>query len=334
MKPTAALWRFALSGTAAILLGILVANIMTQPVASETRPYTAEFTDASGLHLDADVRVYGVRVGKVNSITLERRAGQSLAAVGFTLDKRYAIGPKTRLAIKFQALTGMRYVDVVKPAEGPDRTAHLVARVPTTMTQPSFDITTLFNGLQPVLATLSPEEINTFTANAAIVMGGDGSGLGAMLDSIRKLTDFVADRQRVVATLMRNLSTLAENVGGSAKQLIQVLEWANRPVDTVLGILDEFRKSALYGADFNGAVARMLHNMGIKPGISIDDALDRAITVLDDNIDTFKRIPVLWESIGPPSAPDQPLPCSRGRAELPPNMDVLLNGQKVILCNQ
>ena len=34
------------------------------------------------------------------------------------------------------------------------------------MTQPSFDITALFNGLQPVIATLSPDDINTFAENA------------------------------------------------------------------------------------------------------------------------------------------------------------------------
>ena len=74
------------------------------------------------------------------------------------------------------------------------------------MTQPSFDITTLFNGLQPVLATLSPDEINTFTENAIAFLQGDGNGLGPMLDSIHKLTAFVSDRQQVVATLVRNLA--------------------------------------------------------------------------------------------------------------------------------
>ena len=42
----------------------------------------------------------------MDSVALERTSGQSLAAVGFTLDKRYAVTPSTRLAIKYQALTG------------------------------------------------------------------------------------------------------------------------------------------------------------------------------------------------------------------------------------
>ena len=101
--------------------------------------------------------------------------GRSVAAVRLTLDKRFSIVPASRLAVRYQALTGLRYVDVQNAAEG-DAVANRVTDVPTTMTQPSFDITVLFNGLQPVLATLSPDEINTFTDNAISFLQGDGSG--------------------------------------------------------------------------------------------------------------------------------------------------------------
>ncbi len=261
MKPSAALWRLAISGVVAIVLFILVANALTHPTAAATRSYTAEFTDASGLHLDADVRVRGVRVGKVTSIELERRRGQSIALVGLTLDKRYGVVSGTRLAIKFQALTGLRYVDVVGPTEAYSK-ADLVTHVTTSMTQPSFDITALFNGLQPVLATLNPDELNTFAANAATYLSGDGGGLAPMLGSIRKLTRFVSDREQVIATLMRNLSDIADAMGGHAKDITQLVDWLNRPIDGALSVLDEFRKSDLYGVDFMDAVLQIFTNIG------------------------------------------------------------------------
>lgn len=333
MKPKAALWRLALSGIAAVVLFILIANVITQPVATATRSYTAEFADASGLHKDADVRVRGVRVGKVTSIELKRRDGQSVASLGYTLDKRYGVVADTRLAIKYQALTGLRYVDVIDPSESYSP-ANLVADTPTAMTQPSFDITTLFNGLQPVIATLSPEEVNTFTANAATFLSGDGSGLAPLLDSIHKLTDFVADRQQVVATLMRNLSELASSMSGHSRDLIQILRWVNRPIDDALTVLDEFRKAQLTGADFMTPLVRLLDNVGLKPGVDIDAALDRAFTNVDDFVDAVKLMPVMWDNIEPPPQVGSPEPCSRGRFELPAMVDVLINGQKVVLCNR
>ncbi|HEY0228450.1 MAG TPA: MlaD family protein [Mycobacterium sp.] len=334
ITPKAALWRFVVASALAAVVFVLIMNVLRQPVADETRSYTANFTDVSGLHIDADVRVRGVRVGKVEAMRLERKAGQSIAEVDLSLEKRYAVVPATRLGIKYQALTGLRYLDVSNPSEQTSG-ANLVTQIPLSMTRPSFDITTLFNGLQPVLATLSPNDIDTFTANAASYMQGDGGGLGPMLDSIRKLTEFVADRQQVVATLMSNLNSIADTFGGHSKDLVQVLDWLNRPLDAALSVLDEFRKSELYGPEFTTAAVRLLANAGFKPGTAdFDDGLDRAITVFDDYTDYFKRIPVLWDNVQPAAEPGTPLPCSHGRAQLPESMDVLLNGQRVILCNR
>jgi phospholipid/cholesterol/gamma-HCH transport system substrate-binding protein len=333
VKPIAALWRLAIAVVVAVLLLILVSNVITQPVASKLGSYTADFTDISGLHTGADVRVRGVRVGKVEAVELRRLSGQSIAEVAFTLDSRYGIGTDTRLAVKYQALTGLRYVDVTNASDGVPA-AVPVKHIPTSMTQPSFDITKLFNGLQPVLSTLSPDDLNTFTANVDTFLAGDGTGLGPVLESINTLTQFLADRQQIVATLMANLKAVADTMTGHAKDFIQIIDWANRPIGGALGVLDEFRKSAIYGPGFTSAVVQLLDSAGLKPGINIDDAFDKAFINLDNTIEAFKLVPVMWDNIPPPSQQGRPLECSTGRAELPLPVEVLLNGQKVTLCKQ
>lgn len=353
MKPVAALWRLGISAVVAIILFILIGNAIQHPVEGQTRSYTAQFTDVSGLYLNADVRVRGVRVGNVQSVQLERRGGQSIGEIGFTLDNRYGVVSATRIAVKYQALTGVRYVDVIDPAEGYS-TAELVTHVPTAMTQPSFDITALFNGLQPVIATLSPDEINTFTDNAVSYLSGDGGGLEPMLESIRKLTKFVSDREQVVATLVRNLSDVAKTIGGHSKDVTQILDWLNiRMLDNLLAKgQEELRKSQLYGPLFTNTAVRLLTNLGFPTVVDstirwrlgpdaapespsdIDAALDRAFSNVDDYTDAFKLVPVVWENIPEPPPAGEPVPCSKGRFDLPAPMDILLNGQKVMLCNR
>lgn len=332
IKPGAALWRIAVSFLVAAVLLIALSNVINKPVATDTRAYTAEFTDASGLHPDGDVRVRGVRVGKVDSVELARRDGQNVAAVTFTLDKRFGVVTATRLAIKYQALTGVRYVDVLDPSESYQET-DLVRQIPTAMTQPSFDITALFNGLQPVLATLSPQEIDTFTANAAAFLSGDGSGLAPLLKSLRRLTEFLTNRQEVVATLMRNLSDVAHSIGGKSAQFIHIIEVVEEPVDAALSVLDEFRKGQLYGRAFFEPTVDLLHRLGFTPGINIDEAMDRAFSNLDNFFEGFKLVPVMWENVPPLGLQGAAEPCSRGRAQLPETMDILLNGTRVTLCN-
>lgn len=350
MKPSAALWRLAMAGVIAIVLFIFLANAIKQPVAGNVRSYTAEFTDSSGLYPGADVRVRGVRVGKVQSVELQRHDGQSVSAVGFTLETRYGVVPGTRLAIKYQSLTGSRYIDVMNASEN-NSNAHLVAHITTAMTRPSFDITALFNGLQPVLATLNPQEINTFAENAADFLSGN-AGLAPMMESIRTLTRFVSDRQQVIATLMSNLSTVADSMGGRSKEMIQLLDYINRPLNGALSVLDQFRTTELFSTGFLLPVRQLLNNAGFPaegnsgerlirepPGhqdlnaTNIDEALDQAFNNVDVVIDTFKLIPVMWDNIRPPSQEGAPAACSKGRFQLPEQMDVLLNGQRVVLCN-
>jgi phospholipid/cholesterol/gamma-HCH transport system substrate-binding protein len=325
-------WRLGVALAISVILFVLLANTLTNPVAVETRTYTADFTDASGLHADGDIRVRGVRVGKVQSVELARVDGQNVARVQMTLDQKYGVVGITRLAIKFQALTGVRYIDVTNPAEG-YRAADIVTKIPTSMTQPSFDVTALFNGLQPVLATLSPEEINTFTANAASFLTGDGSGLEPLLNSIRRLTEFVSERQQVVATLIQNLSNIAKGIGGTSDKFIHLVDLANQPIDGALTILDEFRKDLVYSKDFFDPTIRLLHNAGFRNGVNVDEAFDRASSNLDNFFDAYKLVPVINENIQPPGGADVE-PCTRGNFQLPETMDVLLNGQRVVLCNR
>ena len=71
-----------------------------------------------------------------------------------------------------------------------------------------------------------------------------------MLDSIHKLTALVSDRSQVITTIVQNLSVLAHAVRGHSESLVQVLKLVKEPIDAALTVLDEFRKSQIYGADF------------------------------------------------------------------------------------
>ncbi len=334
MKPVAALWRLGVALVVTVILITLVINVISQPVDAKLNTFTAEFTDVSGLRNGADVRVRGVRVGKVDSIELRRNDGRSVAVVGFSLDAQYRIEADTRLAVKYQALTGLRYIDVQNSHEGAVVATPAPNPIPTSMTVPSFDITRLFNGLQPVLATLSPDDLNKFTANVDTFLSGDGSGLGPVLESVNTLTRFLADRQEVVAKLLQNLKRVADTMSGHSRDFVQIIDWLNRPIDAALTVLDEFRKSQVYGPDFTRSVVQLLNSAGLKPGIDVDTALDKAFTNFDDTMDSIKLVPVVWDNIPPPGQAGQPLSCSNGRADLPLPVDVLLNGQKVVLCKQ
>ncbi len=107
------------------MLFILVINAMRNPVDTATNRYSAEFTDASRLHVNGDVRMKGMRIGKVEAVELDKASdGTPVAHVEFSMDEKFTLTDSTELAIKYQSLTGVRYLDVAQNggarSAGPD----------------------------------------------------------------------------------------------------------------------------------------------------------------------------------------------------------------------
>ncbi len=75
--------------------------------------YRAAFTESGGLKQGDEVRIAGVRVGKVDEVALD----DGLVVATFKVDPDEAFGPDTRAAIKVKTLLGAMYL-ALEPAGG------------------------------------------------------------------------------------------------------------------------------------------------------------------------------------------------------------------------
>jgi phospholipid/cholesterol/gamma-HCH transport system substrate-binding protein len=327
------LLKLGAAAVVSVMLFILIMNAVKSPVSGPTDSYTADFTDVSGLNENADVRIGGVKVGKVQSIRLTEDRGESRAEVTFSLERDYRLTTNTRLAVKYQNLTGIRYVDMTVPSEAGDLTDHLS----TEMTQPSFDITELFNGLQPVLSTLSTDEVNRFTENAIAILQGDGGGLAPMLDSINTLGNYAQNREQLISTLVANLSRVSETLGGKSPQIIEFLRDFSVPVEQAMTVLDEFRKTSIYGPAFMAPVDRLLIEIGLSPDLDVDALISSAFSSVNDASEALRLLPAVLDGLQQPelrTAGSGNMNCTNGAADIPAAVKVLLNGSQVVVCNQ
>ncbi|GAC68505.1 MlaD family protein [Gordonia soli] len=312
-----------------VLLFILVINAMKNPVEGKTNSYTADFTDASGLNVNGDVRMKGMRIGKVTAVDLTEAGGRPVARVGFTMDDGHRLTENTALAIKYQNLTGVRYVDVADP-KNPGRE---VESLPADKTTPSFDITELFNGLQPVLSTMNTEQVNEFSENAISLLQGDGAGLAPMLDNAQRLASFASDRQSVIETLMKNMGRIADSMGGRSQYVIQFLEAVNVPISNAMTVLEEFPKTATYGPALLEPIEQILKSLGVSPDLDVNVLLKATFHSMTDALNSFKLMPSALAGLKlSQSGSDTSKRCSRGPAQLPTDVRVLLNGSGVVLC--
>ena len=210
----AILVKFSLFALAAVLLGYLLVNTMLHGLSGDTVHYKAEFSDVSGLRSGDDIRVAGVRVGRVQSVKITDDG----AEVGFDLVKRQPLLTTTTLVMRYQTRLGQRYLAMVPgdtrgPAIKPGST------VPLDRTNPGFDLTELLNGFRPLFQALRPDDVNQLAASVVKVLQGEGGTVEGLLQRTAKLTNFLADRDQVVGEVLDNLTPVLVEMAGQGDEL-------------------------------------------------------------------------------------------------------------------
>ncbi|MTE15925.1 MCE family protein [Nocardia sp. CT2-14] len=326
-----AAWRLALFAGAIVVVLMLVLTAIARPVSGETETHDAIFTDANGLRVGDDVRMFGVQVGKVKAIGLEG----SKARVRLSVKTDAPIYDNSKLAIRYQNLTGQRYVDLQQQPR-PGNRIPAGARVGEDHTVPSFDVTQLFNGLKPVLQTISPEAINQFSASMVALIEGDGSGIGPAMDAIGKLASYVDNRQQVIGTLIRNMSDLSDRLGGRVHYLVPLLKQLSDVFEALRQNIGGLARFAMTAPSVLRPIDNLLRSLGIDSGSDVDALIRKVFPDAKEAVDAFGRLPAVLGAADAalPTGPSGWKPvCSKGIAEVPPVVKVLLSGQQVAICN-
>lgn len=205
----------AVIAASVVLAGILVAVFDNVQVQS-ARTYRARFADASGLAAGDTVRVAGVTVGRVNSLTMVQPGNQVL--VTFTASAAVRLTRDTSLTVRYANLLGGRFLQIDAPVTAsPPLPPGAV--IPASRTQPALSLDALFNGFQPLFAGLQPAQVNELTAELISVLQGEGGTIDGLLESIGSLTSTIADRDQLIGEVISNLDAVLGTVSARDAQL-------------------------------------------------------------------------------------------------------------------
>lgn len=206
--------KFVAFALVAILLAWVLVNTMLNGVSGDTDSYRAEFADVAGLRVGDDVRVAGVRVGRVQAIDV----AEDGAEVAFQLVAEQPLLASTRIVMRYQNLLGQRYLALVQDA---DRGARLPAgaTVPLARTSPGFDLTGLLNGFRPLFEALRPDDVNALASSLVKVLQGEGGTVESLLAQTGRLTSFLADRDEVFGQVLDNLTPVLTDMAGRGTEL-------------------------------------------------------------------------------------------------------------------
>ncbi len=189
----------------------LVYATLEREVGGETTGYAAEFSDVFGLRDGDDVRMAGVRVGRVSKVELTE---ENRARVEFELQNDQKLLANTEAAVFYQNIVGQRYLDLRQGLTGTSTPLPPGSVIPLERTIPSFDVGVVLNGYQPLFATIDPKAVDQISSAAIQALQGDSTAWATLVDQTGKLTETLAGRDRLLGDMITGLdrvfATLAE----------------------------------------------------------------------------------------------------------------------------
>ena len=160
----------------------LLVAVFGQVRFGEGKNYLAQFVNVSGLREGDIVRIAGVEVGKVQTITVNRDA---TVTVEFSADETVSLTEGSRAAIRYDDLIGNRFLALLEGA-GPLQALKPGGTIPLARTESALDLDMLIGGFRPLFRALDPDQVNELTAQLIEAFQGQGPTIGSFLNQLCK----------------------------------------------------------------------------------------------------------------------------------------------------
>lgn len=191
----------------AVLAGVVLAAFQADTIAAIGAPtYRAAFRDASGLAPGNEVRVAGVRVGKVTGVGLARGGNGAYVRVRFRLDDgAVRLGETTGATIRIKTVLGLKYLALTPAGTGRLREG---AEIPLERTASPFDVIQAVTGLADTLDRIDSEQLATAFTTLAQTFADTPASVESSLSGLSRLSATIASRDAELRELLARARTV------------------------------------------------------------------------------------------------------------------------------
>ncbi|SDD93029.1 MCE family protein [Actinokineospora iranica] len=262
------------------VLGVLIFTWESLPLVGGS-VYTAHFREAAGLKPDDEVRVAGVKVGKVTDVELE----STYVKVTFRA-RGVWLGDQTVAAIKIKTLLGQKNLalDPLGTKElDPD------TPIPQDRTVTAYDVNDAFGDLAKTTGEIDTAQLaESFKVLSQTFGATTPESVRTALDGMSKLSHTISSRDQELKQLLESTAGVSKTLAGRTDQFQALL-------DDGTTLLAEFdRRRDAIGALLSGTrdLSRQLSALVADNQAQIGPALeqlDRVTDVLQKNQDNLDR---------------------------------------------
>ncbi|MFI1464722.1 MCE family protein [Nocardia carnea] len=264
---------FSIFAVIAIVLTYTIWSTLQRSVPGETETYSATFTDVMGVRIGDDVRMAGVRVGRVDAIEFEP---DYKARLVLRVEERQRLTDTTKALVRYQNLIGQRYIALL-PGEEKGAEVAPGSHIPVERTEPSFDVSALLSGFEPLFSVLQPDQINSLSDTLVQALQGDGVSLSALITQAAELATTFGERDEILGAVITNLSSVIAGLANRSQELETLITQTRGLMDALYAEGETLKASVDTVARSTDSLTGLIST--VKPDIAL--AQDEATTAVE-----------------------------------------------------
>jgi phospholipid/cholesterol/gamma-HCH transport system substrate-binding protein len=203
----------------AVLLALLVVAFQAGnlPLIGGGDTYHASFKELGGLKANDEVRIAGVRVGKVTGIELKGNR----VDVAFKVDTPSKFGPETEANIKVKTLLGAMYLSL-----DPKGSGQLAedATIPDSRTTSPYDVVEAFSGLADRAERINVNQLADSLDTLAALTRDTPAAFQGTLRGLSRLSATVASRNEQIGELLKNLNSVSTVLADRDEDIVSLMK--------------------------------------------------------------------------------------------------------------
>ena len=273
----------SLAVVAALILAAF--NAQNLPIIGGGDVYYAAFKEAGGLKANDEVRIAGVRVGKVEKVELD---GDHVK-VTFRIEDPADFGKDTRADIKVKTLLGSMFL-ALEPAGSGQLSAG--SEIPVSRTSSPYDVVKAFSGLAETSDRIDTDQLAQSLTTLADLTRNTPEEFRSALDGVSRLSTNIAAKNDQINTLLGNLQNVSEVLDARDQDIVGLMRDSDVLFRALVKRRDSVHRLLVSTTTLSTELTALVKQSraDLQPALSHLQSVVDVLNKNEDNIDNSLRL--------------------------------------------
>ncbi|MGY0388760.1 MCE family protein [Nocardioides sp. WG-D5] len=275
----------AVSIAVLLMLMVMAFKADSLPLIGGGTTYYANFSEAGGLKTGDEVRVAGVRVGKVDSIELDGNQ----VKVGFKIREKVNFGESSGAGVRVKTLLGDMFLELQPAGEGQMKAG---ATIPVDRTESPYDVVQAFEGLADTSANIDKDQLAAALTTLADLTRSTPEEFQAALTGVSDLSRNLAAKDERIDSLLTQLDRVTKVLDERDEDLIALMNDANQLFAALVERREAVHNLLLSTQQLSKELSQLVDDSraDLKPALESLDVILDVFTKNEENLEKSLRL--------------------------------------------